>query len=595
MNYKNTYTRTLLRKIFILAMLALACPICALAEKAPQLKVLQSGPYRVLYYTEGALAVDPTDLNGNGIPDRVEDMLTSVAASRLLFCKLLGYPDPLNSQLLPKARFIDIRVESSGANTPSGVSFPKDIPNNPPGAGSLVIHVSPKADNRPPFAIPHEFFHLIQHAATYCAKKWFTEGTAVWQTQGVLSAGTEKKLDGTVPFDHWPLTPQEASRIFEMSYGASEFFWNRLALLCDNDGEIPRGPVFEQLKAMKYSDGSPVLKGTKLVGWRLMRDVLLQIGKVASAGSGKHDDAEILHAVEKAVAGYLPKQMPAKTVPAGADIATEKVETKIHQVGDIRVIYQTSGMDAVKPDDLNNNGIPDQVEDALTQVAAARTLLVELLGLPDPLRARNFSGARYVDIRFVSNKDVFYRLKERTPVAFPKDIPGASSRDGSLLIKSRQGTNPRASCTLAQDYFYLVAQASTRVNSWWCLGGLAASSSFGLFSFHPRWVPLEKWPLPQDMTQKLFRMRTDSARYLWGPLVARYDPDGELPRGPVFEKLSAMKYTDGTPVLKSTNIPGWRLMRDVLAELGKLDNNSNDAAILRAIEKAVAKQQKGPK
>jgi len=329
MKYKSTYThaRALLGKLSIFAMLALACPVCVMSgkEKAPQLKVFQSGPYRVLYYTEGPLAVDSgeKDVNGNGIPDRVEDMITAVTASRLLFCNLLGYPDPLNSERLPKARFIDLRLQVSRANTSRTVSFPKDIPNNPRGAGSLVIHVSPISNNRP-FAIPHEFFHLVQFAGTtHCGKGWFTEGTAMWVTgQGIISSDELMKnwWEGTVPLDHWPLTRQEATALFGKSYDACKFLWNRLALLCDNDGEIPRGPVFEELMAMKYVDGAPVLKRTKLVGWRLMRDVFVQLGKIDARG----DDVTILRAIEKAAAGYLPKQMPAKTVPAEADSATGK-------------------------------------------------------------------------------------------------------------------------------------------------------------------------------------------------------------------------------------------------------------------------------
>jgi len=325
MNHKHTHIRALRQKISILAMLALACPVCALAAKAPQLKVYQSGPYRVLYYTEGEFAVDPTDANGNGIPDRVEDMITAVAATRLLYCNLLGYPDPLNSGRLPKARFIDIRVKASRSNTSRAVSFPSDIPNNPRGAGSLVIRVNPTSDNRP-YAIPHEFFHLVQFAATYCGKGWFTEGTAMWVTgqRNIASDKLGKAWDESVPLDHWPLTRQEKSSLFEKSYGASNFLWNRLALLCDNDGEIPRGPVFEELKAMKYVDGSPVLKNTKLVGWRLVRDVLVELSKIDGNKSAWHDDAAILRAVEKAAAGYLPKPASAKTIPAAADIATGK-------------------------------------------------------------------------------------------------------------------------------------------------------------------------------------------------------------------------------------------------------------------------------
>jgi len=329
MNHKNTSIRALLRKISIFAMLALACPVCTLAGKTPQLKILQSGSFRVLYYTEGPLAVDPTDVNGNGIPDRVEDMLTSAIASRLLYCKLLGFPDPLNAGRLPKVRFIDIRLDGSNGNTSRSISFPRDIPNDTRGAGCLTIHTAPKGkggNNHPPFSIPHELFHDVQFAATYCFIGWQGEGMAVWATdQGVFN-GNSRVQEGTVPLDHWPLTREEKSKLFEMKYNASKFLWNRLALLCDNDGEIPRGPVFEELKAMKYADGSPVLKSTKFVGWRLMRDVLIQLSKMDGNKNVWHDDDAILRAVEKAAAGYLPKQMPAKTVSVEADIATEKAK-----------------------------------------------------------------------------------------------------------------------------------------------------------------------------------------------------------------------------------------------------------------------------
>jgi len=296
---------------------------CVTATAAPQLKVYQRGsiPIRVLYYTEGPLAVDPTDVNKNGIPDRVEDCLTSAMASKLLYCNLLGYPDPLHSGRLPRARFIDIRLDAKVSHTNPSVSFPSDIPNNPRGAGSLTIYTQPKGSARP-YSIPHESFHLVQFAATYCSTSWFTEGTARWSQQGL---GNSKGQEA-VPLDHWPLTRQETSVLFEMKYDASKFLWNRLALLCDNDGEIPRGPVFEELMAMKYVDGSPVLKNTKLVGWRLMRDVFLQIEKLEDNKRLRHDDDAILGAVEKAAAKYLPKQMPAKSVPAGADVAAEKAK-----------------------------------------------------------------------------------------------------------------------------------------------------------------------------------------------------------------------------------------------------------------------------
>jgi len=71
-------------------------------------------------------------------------------------------------------------------------------------------------------------------------------------------------------------------------------------------------------------------------------------------------------------------------------VAGLAAELKIHREGRIRVVYQTEGLDAVRLDDRNKNGIPDQVEDVLTQTVAARLLFVELLGFPDPLKTERF-------------------------------------------------------------------------------------------------------------------------------------------------------------------------------------------------------------
>ena len=59
-------------------------------------------------------------------------------------------------------------------------------------------------------------------------------------------------------------------------------------------------------------------------------------------------------------------------------------EQQCHQQGKFRIFYHTGGQHAVDTTDANHNVIPDQVEDIMTQILAARMMFVEELGFPDP-------------------------------------------------------------------------------------------------------------------------------------------------------------------------------------------------------------------
>src|SRR5690606_9587957 len=142
----------------------------------------QHGQFRVIYYTEGPDAISLADVNANGVPDQVEDMLTQTVAAHLLFVRLLDFPNPLVSKRLKGADFVDIRVGGSllkgrkddAAFMYRSVAYPEDIPGNPPGAGSLRIYFGPKKSVLG--YMSHEYFHHIQSAATRCAAGWFSEG-----------------------------------------------------------------------------------------------------------------------------------------------------------------------------------------------------------------------------------------------------------------------------------------------------------------------------------------------------------------------------------------------------------------------------------
>ncbi|MCU0872048.1 MAG: hypothetical protein MUE50_06860 [Pirellulaceae bacterium] len=70
----------------------------------------------------------------------------------------------------------------------------------------------------------------------------------------------------------------------------------------------------------------------------------------------------------------------------------------------------------------------------------------------------------------------------------------------------------------------------------------------------------------------LFAMTYDAEFALWNPIAQGTDPRGMLPPTPLLQELAALRYSDGSPVLQDRALVGAEIMRDVLVELGKMDD-----------------------
>jgi hypothetical protein len=296
----------------------LAVLACAAGEAA-ETKVHQEGRIRVIYQTEGRDAVRPDDGNRNGIPDQVEDVLTQTVAARRLFVEVLGFPDPLQTERFRTASYLDIRFKGKDTGIRNGTAFDelqrsRGVPGDPTGTLCIAFCVVATLDPKTNVTPAHEYFHLIQYGVSYFKNKWYAEGTARWSERG-LAAGA---LGPAKPLEAWPLPSDKASELFAMSYDAATAFWNPLAARCDACAALPDGPALEQLQAMTYTDGSPVLKDLHFAGWRFVRDVLLELGEADDIAYRElnHDrwseanqfspknDVYILRAVEKVVARH---------------------------------------------------------------------------------------------------------------------------------------------------------------------------------------------------------------------------------------------------------------------------------------------------
>jgi hypothetical protein len=241
---------------------------------------LQQGNVRVFYHTDGQHAVESTDADGNGIADQVQDAMTQITAARLLFVKLLDFPDPFASDRFRDAAFLDVHFRHKDLLKSNGIAYDElqrfKRPTDPPETRSLCFNLATSIHPSKNLSPAHEYFHLIQYGVTYFKNSWYTEGTARWSECG-LGTGSVGAFESS---QVWPVADEGREMLFSRRYDAAETFWNALAQQHDDaEGELPASAALVELQNMKYVDGSPVLRDSRFSGHRFIRAVLLELGK----------------------------------------------------------------------------------------------------------------------------------------------------------------------------------------------------------------------------------------------------------------------------------------------------------------------------
>lgn len=241
------------------------------------------GKIRIFYNSEGEHAVDPTDANRNGLLDQVEDLATQTTAAYLLFVDALGFPDPFQTERYRGAAFLDIHLLSKTVLGSNGVAYDElqryRRPQDPKNTTSLCFNVATSVHPAVNLTPAHEFFHVIQNSITHFKNGWYTEGTARWSERALGVGGI-----GPVGYQGcWPLAEKDQTALFYMRYEAAERFWNPLALAVDPQGIIPEDRVAPELRQLTYCNGAKVFKDFRLHGWQLIRDLLVELGRVEQA------------------------------------------------------------------------------------------------------------------------------------------------------------------------------------------------------------------------------------------------------------------------------------------------------------------------
>jgi hypothetical protein len=241
-------------------------------------------PVRVFYAKAGNSAVPSADRDSSGVPDHVEDIAKQVWAAHRLFCGVLKFPNPLDSERYLKVNCIEVRLwERSEIGGGNGSAFEsaqraRSIPTGKPDDRAIVMSIGTHVNAMKNITPAHETFHLIQYGASYFKKKWYLEGMARWSEHALSADGLgEVKYSPRGP---WPQETANLKQLFDMSYDSEFVLWNPIAKKVDPKGKIVLKQDDKELTQLRYSDGSPVLRDLELTGSDLIRDILIELGKM---------------------------------------------------------------------------------------------------------------------------------------------------------------------------------------------------------------------------------------------------------------------------------------------------------------------------
>lgn len=240
---------------------------------------------------------------------------------------------------------------------------------------------------------------------------------------------------------------------------------------------------------------------------------------------------------------------------SGCDRSVAKPPELMHQLGSFSLHYALEGPNAlVDPQDSNNNGVPDIVEDAALQLQVMHELLMHF-GFANPLLLDRYAGqgAKVVHVRFVDMKGNGVAMDEpRTP----------RGQACGLLIDLSTKLN-RGNLTPAHEYFHLLQYAYAPYKRGWYLEGMARWSETLLgrdVSFEGAFKKAG-----DARPAEIFEMRYDAYANFWqGFARESKEPfEHKLPKN-----LVQARYSNADTVLKDTKVYGVGRMKSALQALG---------------------------
>ena len=236
-------------------------------------------------------------------------------------------------------------------------------------------------------------------------------------------------------------------------------------------------------------------------------------------------------------------------------VIQDRLLEKEYVAGDFHLFYSLQGNDRLRhTGDSNGNGTPDSIENMAIQLQAAQRFYSGTLGLRSPLRQKVFARARQINIyvlRKHRGKGAAFDKVSRERMADGRVLPCA------IKIVVDTSVNPLRNVTPAHELFHLYQYGYGVFKQRWYLEGMA------------RWLEMPYKDSRKVMTADApslncpdYANASYDAEIFWHRYAQRYFPAVAVP-----ETLRQVRYTDGSPVFKQTELPGGAMLQPFFASL----------------------------
>lgn len=253
-------------------------------------------------------------------------------------------------------------------------------------------------------------------------------------------------------------------------------------------------------------------------------------------------------------------------------ISSPIVVAQLNQVyyGDsnLRIFYTITGQHAVANlTDNNHNKVPDYVENIAIQANTIRQAWT-VLGYQDPLKSPRYQHrAQYIDIQIQRLNGLGIAYDEPH---IHNNNPLKKAKCALIIdLKSSIPDFTTTSSVVAHELFHLYGYGYTMFKQSWLTESTAAWSE-GLITQGDTGAYGEQ-DLPktrEDLNQSVLQ-RTYKASRLWSRISTLTDKTNCQLKLP--SRLLNTKYIDGQPVFRDNYLKGTMLMRTLLENLGKQD------------------------
>lgn len=243
---------------------------------------LEKERIRVFYTTEGEHAVALDDMDRDGTPDQVQDVMMQTWAAWQLWTSL-GFANPLTTPRFRGCEWLDVHLLNKATLKSNGVTYDEiqrfHREGDPEAAGSLCFDVATSVKAPVNLTPAHEMFHVLQNSVCFFKNRWFTEGTARWSEKALGQGGLPEGLRPV----NWPPEAAVLEKVFAGAYETAASYWAPLLAADDPRGMLPEERLPQALLDARYVNGEPVLKDRQLTGWELVRDVLKALDQADDA------------------------------------------------------------------------------------------------------------------------------------------------------------------------------------------------------------------------------------------------------------------------------------------------------------------------